>query len=305
MQRVIECVPNFSEGRNQHTVDALAQAVREVSGVRLVNVSADADHHRTVLTFLGTPHAVAEAALRCARVAVERIDLRDHRGIHPRIGAVDVMPFIPLRNVSMAECVDVAREVGYRIASELELPVYFYEEAALPGRPTDLPTIRRGGFEKWAGRPLTGSRAPDAGPVFLHPTAGAVIVGARGPLVAFNINLSTDRAEVAEQIARAIRLERERIPQLTGVRALGLFLPSRGIAQVSLNLTQPEQSPLWWVLEYVRHLAQERGVQVLGTELIGVAPASALMDVVAHYLGSPQLSREHILDLWLDPEWNP
>ncbi|GBC95933.1 Glutamate formimidoyltransferase [bacterium HR16] len=301
--QVIECVPNFSEGRHRDTVDALAEAVREVSGVRLVNVSADPDHHRTVLTFLGEPGAVAEAAFRCARVAVERIDLRSHRGVHPRIGAVDVMPFIPLRNVEMPECAQIAREVGYRIARELEVPVYFYEYAALPGRPTDLPTIRRGGFERWAGRPLTGDRAPDAGPAFLHPTAGAAIVGARGPLIAFNINLGTDRLEVAQHIARTIRREREHIPQLAGVRALGLLLASRGIAQVSLNLTQPDRSPLWWVLEYVRERAEEQGVRILETELIGVAPASAIAGVAAHYLRNPALSEEHILDLWLDPEW--
>ncbi|GIV20471.1 MAG: glutamate formiminotransferase [Armatimonadota bacterium] len=305
MRRVIECVPNFSEGRNNETIHALAQAVREVAGVRLVNVSADPDHHRTVLTFLGEPAPVAEAAFRCAQIAVERIDLRRHQGVHPRIGAVDVMPFIPLRHVSMSECAQIARAVGYRIARELEVPVYFYEHAALPGRPSDLPTIRRGGFEKWVGRPLTGDRAPDAGPAFLHPIAGAAIVGARTSLIAFNINLDTDRVEVAQHIARTIRREREHVPQLAGVRSLGLFLASRGIAQVSLNLTQPDRSPLWWVTEYVRRLAAEQGVRVLETELVGVVPASVIAEVAAHSLQNPALSEEHILDLWLDPEWNP
>lgn len=303
--QVVECVPNFSEGRNRETVHALETAVRQVPGVRLVNVSADPDHHRTVLTFLGAPVPVAEAAFQCARVAVERIDLRLHQGVHPRIGAVDVMPFIPLRNMEMSACVALAREVGYRIARELQVPVYFYEHAALPGRPSDLPTVRRGGFEKWVGRPLTGDRAPDVGPSFLHPTAGAVIVGARGPLIAFNVNLDTERVEVAQQIARTIRQQRAHIPQLEGVRALGLFLPSRGIAQVSLNLTQPDRSPLWWVLEYVRDLATQQGVQILETELIGVAPASAIVGTAAHYLQNSSLREELILDLWLDPEWNP
>jgi len=305
MQRVIECVPNFSEGRRHETVAALAQAVRAVPGIRLVDVSPDPDHHRTVLTFIGEPEAVAEAAFRGAQVAVERIDLRFHRGVHPRIGAVDVMPFIPLRNVSMPECAQIAREVGYRIARELEVPVYFYEQAALPGRPTDLPTIRRGGYERWVGRALTGDRAPDAGPPLLHPTAGAAIVGARGPLIAFNINLDTDRVEVAHTIARTIRQQREHLPQLAGVRALGLFLASRGMAQVSLNLTQPECSPLWWVLEYVRDLAAQQGVQVAGTELIGVAPAAAIVSAAAHYLQDARLSERQVLDLWLDPQWNP
>ncbi|MEJ5251795.1 MAG: glutamate formimidoyltransferase [Chthonomonadetes bacterium] len=303
-RRVVECVPNFSEGRNHDTVAALAEAVREVSGVRLAQVSADPDHHRTVLTFLGEPESVAEAAFRCARVAVERIDLRLHQGVHPRIGAVDVMPFIPLREITMSECAQLAREVGYRIAHELDVPVYFYEHSALPGKPSDLPTIRRGGFEAWVGRPLTGSRAPDAGPTFLHPTAGATIVGARGPLIAFNINLDTARVEVAQHIARTIRQQRAHIPQLAGVRALGLFLPSRGIAQVSLNLTQPEQSPLWWVVEYVRTLAEEQGVQIRETELIGLAPASAIAGVAAQSLKNPYLREEHILELWMDPEWN-
>lgn len=303
--QVVECVPNFSEGRNRETVHALETAVRQVPGVRLVNASADPDHHRTVLTFLGAPDAVAEAAFQCAQVAVERIDLRSHHGVHPRIGAVDVMPFIPLRNVEMSECIALAHEVGRRIARELQVPVYFYEHAALHGKPSDLPTIRRGGFEKWVGQPLTGSRAPDAGPNFLHPTAGAAIVGARGPLIAFNINLDTDRVGVAQQIAQTIRQQRAHIPQLEGVRALGLFLPSRRIAQVSLNLTQPDRSPLWWVLEYVRDLATQQGVQILETELIGAVPASAIVGTAAHYLQNSSLREEHILDLWLDPEWNP
>ncbi len=303
-RQVVECVPNFSEGRNRDTVTALANAVREVPGVRLADVSADPDHHRAVLTFLGEPEPVAEAALRCARVAVERIDLRLHQGVHPRIGAVDVMPFIPLRNIAMSECAQLAREVGYRIAREMDVPVYFYEHSALPGKPSDLPTIRRGGFEAWVGRPLTGSRAPDAGPAFLHPTAGAAVVGARDPLIAFNINLNTARVEVAQQIARTIRQQRDHVPQLAGVRALGLFLPSRGIAQVSLNLTQPEQSPLWWVVEYVRTLAEAQGVQVLETELIGLAPASAIVGVAAQFLKNPHLREEHILELWMDPEWS-
>lgn len=304
-RRIVECVPNCSEGRCRETVEALADAVRAVADVRLANVSADPDHHRTVLTFLGEPEAVAEAAFRCAKVAVERIDLRAHRGVHPRIGAVDVMPFIPLRNVTMAECVALAQEVGYRVARELEVPVYFYEEAALPGKPHDLPTLRRGGFEKWAGLPLEGDRAPDAGPDRLHPTAGAAIVGARGPLIAFNINLNTDRVDVAKQIAHTIRRERERLPQLQGVRALGLFLPSRGIAQVSLNLTQPERSPLWWVVEYVRTLAAQYEVEILETELVGLAPASVLVEAAARHLQNPMLSAASLLDLWLDMEWSP
>lgn len=304
-RQIVECVPNFSEGRCTQTVNALADAVRAVEGVRLANVSADPDHHRTVLTFLGEPRAVAEAAFRCAQVAVERIDLRTHQGVHPRIGAVDVMPFIPLRNVTMAECVALAHEVGYRIARELEVPVYFYEQAALPGKPHDLPTLRRGGFERWAGVPLEGERAPDAGPNQLHPTAGAAIVGARSPLIAFNINLNTQRVEVAQQIARTIRREREHLPQLQGVRALGLFLPSRGVAQVSLNLTQPERSPLWWVVEYVRTLAAQHQVEILETELIGLAPAAALVEAAGRYLQNPALSASSVLDLWMDPEWSP
>ncbi len=304
-QRLIECVPNFSEGRDQDTVQALSDAVRSVAGVRLADVSADLDHHRTVLTFLGEADAVAEAAFRSARVAVERIDLRFHQGVHPRIGAVDVMPFIPLRGVTMSECAELARQVGYRIARELEVPVYFYEQSALPGKPADLPTLRRGGFERWVGQELTGNRVPDAGPPYLHPTAGAVIIGARGPLIAFNINLNTDRAEIAEQIARTIRRERSQIPQLEGVRALGLFLPSRGIAQVSLNLTRPDRSPLWWVLEYVRSLAVQMGADVQETELIGMLPASAVANVAAHYLLNPALDEKRILELWMDAEWSP
>lgn len=305
MKRLIECVPNLSEGRCNETISALAAAVEAVPGVRLANVSSDPDHHRTVLTFLGEPSAVAEAAFQCARVAVERIDLRRHQGVHPRIGAVDVMPFVPLRGVTMADCVQIARLVGQRIAENLQVPVYLYEHAAFPGRPSDLPSLRRGGFERWVGVPLRGRRVPDFGPPYLHPTAGAAIVGAREPLVAFNINLDTDQVSIAEDIAQLIRREREHIPYLRGVRALGLFLPSRGIAQVSLNLTQPQYTPLWWIVEYVQTLAHQRGTQVHSTELIGLLPASLVAQTAAHYLHNNELAMENILELWMDEQWKP
>jgi glutamate formiminotransferase / 5-formyltetrahydrofolate cyclo-ligase len=291
---LIQCVPNFSEGRDTAAIAAIAGAIGAAAGVRVVDCSADADHHRTVVTFLGEPAAVVEAAVAGAAEAVRRIDLTQHRGEHPRLGAVDVVPFVPVGETGMEACVEAAHCAGERMAAELGLPVYFYEAAAVRPDRTALPAIRGGGFNALRGAPLEGARAPDLGPTQLHPTAGAVVVGARGPLTAFNVNLRTADVAIARQIARRIR---ERDGGLVGVRALGLELPSRGMVQVSVNVTQPDRVPLYRVLELVRLEAARHGVLVAGTELVGACRLEELLEVARFALGMHDLNARQILDL--------
>jgi len=271
MRRAVRilCVPNFSEGRDEVTIHAIADAAAS-AGVQVHHLSWDYDHHRMVLAFSGTPAQVKRAVLRAGAVAVQRIDLTRHRGAHPRIGAVDVVPFVPLEGLSRAEAVAFSHQVARSFARQLRVPVYLYEHSARVGRVRDLPSLRRGEFEGWVGKRLTGERAPDFGPKRLHPTAGATVMGVRDPLIAFNLNLRPPDPAIAKQIARRIRAERDTNPTLAGVRALGLWLPSRGVAQVSLNLTRPDLTDLWQVTEQVRQMARVLGAEVAETELIGV-----------------------------------
>ncbi len=292
----VQSVPNFSEGRDREVMAALAEAVRSTPGVLLVDESADPDHHRLVLTFVGPAEAVAEAALAAARVAVERIDLTRHAGVHPRMGALDVLPFVPLGSTPMQTCVRLAREVGARLAAELGLPVYYYEEAATRPERRNLATVRDGGFEVMRHTPLIGEREPDEGPDRVHPTAGAVAVGARGPLLAFNVNLDTVDVSLARAIARRVR---ERDGGLVGVKALGLWLDSQGRAQVSMNITRPADVPLYRALELVRLEAARYGVAVVGTELVGTLRLDDLLEAARYYLGLHGLKRSQVLDLWL------
>lgn len=293
--KLVQCVPNFSEGRDSKVMDAIADAVQGSPGVVLTDRSADADHNRMVLTFLGEPEEVGRAATAAARVAVERIDLTRHQGAHPRMGALDVLPFVPYGNTPMETCVALARRVGAQLAAELALPVYYYEEAATRPDRRNLALVRGGGFEKLRGAPLLGERAPDAGPDRAHPTAGAVAVGARGQLLAFNVNLHTDDIRVARSIARSVR---ERDGGLLGVKALGLTLDSQGRAQVSLNVTRPRLVPLYRVFELVRLEAARYGVSVSGSELIGAVRLEELLEVARYYLGLHQLQSSQVLDLW-------
>jgi glutamate formiminotransferase len=299
---VFQCIPNFSEGRRPVVVEALAQAIAEIPGARLIDYSADADHNRCVMTFLGDAEAVQKAALAAARVAVIHIDLRTHTGVHPRAGAIDVLPVVPLRNAGRAEAAALAHAIGADLAGELALPVYFYEWAARPGRQTLLPELRRGGFEAFASAPLVGDRAPDLGPNAVHPTAGVTLVGARGPLVAYNINLASADVGVAQAIARQLRRERKSHPSLTGVRALGLFLASKQCAQVSMNLTQPERTPLPDVFAWVSAEAKRHRVSVVESEIIGAIPRSSLGDqppeaILWHAYRPTQILETHLSDL--------
>ena len=292
---LIQCVPNFSEGRDPAVLAELVAAARSVPGVALVDHSADPDHHRAVLTLLGDASGVAAAALALGRVAVARIDLNAHTGVHPRMGALDVLPFVPFGETPMETCIQVAREVGAQLAAELGLPVYFYEEAALRPERRNLAHVRNAGFEALKRAPLVNERAPDLGPASVHPTAGAVAVGARGPLLAYNVNLHTTDVRVARAIAARVR---ETGGGLLGVKALGLSLDTPGQAQVSLNITRPREVPLYRVFELVRLEAARFGVSVSGSELIGALRLEELLEVARYYLGLHDLQADQVLDLW-------
>src|SRR5918911_1603227 len=250
MQRIVECVPNFSEGRKPETVARLVEVIESVADVLVLDTHSDPDHNRSVITFVGAPGAAVEAAVRAAALAVELIDLRAHAGVHPRLGALDVLPFVPVRGVTLADCVRLAHEAGARIARELAVPVYFYEAAAQRPDRVNLEDVRRKGFEELRAEiGLNAERAPDVGAARVHETAGAVVVGARPFLIAYNVNLHTQDVAIARRIARAVR---GRDAGLRYLKALGFALPERGLTQVSMNLVRFEQTTLHHAFEAVR-----------------------------------------------------
>lgn len=282
---VIECVPNFSDGRDPAVGAELRAALCAVAGVKLLGWHSDPDHNRSVATFVGASAAVAEAAFVAVARAAERIDLTRHQGVHPRLGATDVCPFVPLAGADMAECVRTAHALGERVGRQLGLPVYFYGEAARSPERRALPLVRRGGFE--ALREAIGrdpARRPDTGPARLHARAGAIAIGARGYLVAFNVNLESRDLELARSIARAIR---ERDGGLPGVRALGFELARAGCVQVSVNLCAPERTGLAAVFAAIERLAGAHGVRVRASELVGLAPRFALDAHIARAVKLP------------------
>jgi glutamate formiminotransferase len=290
---IVECVPNVSEGRDGSVLADIADAVRAIRGAALIDVSPDVDHHRTVYTFAGRPEPVLEAAFGVAAAAVARIDLRRHRGVHPRIGAVDVIPFVPLRDCALADCALMAERLAARLARGLHLPVYLYGAAARDPART-LAVIRRGGFEGLRAEIGPDRRRPDYGPPALHPTAGAVAVGARPILIAFNVELAADDLRAAREIAAAVR---EASGGLPAVQAMGLRLPSRGVAQVSMNLLDYRRTPPLAAFEAVAAEAARRGVGVLGSELVGCAPHDALPPDPGRTLSLRALRREQVLDI--------
>ena len=264
--QLIECVPNFSEGRDAAVVLAIQQAIGSVPGVLLLQRDLDPDHNRSVITFAGTAKVVVEGALRGIAMAVERIDLRRHSGVHPRIGAADVVPFVPLEGATLDHCAGLARQVGKAVWERLGVPVYFYEAAAASPDRAPLENVRRGGFENPA-------LAPDLGGPQLHVSAGACAIGARNLLVAFNVNLNSSDLTVAKAIARKIRASSGGLPF---VKAMGVPLASRGMVQVSMNLTNFEATPLSRVVAAVQAEAAAHGVSIAGTEVVGLAPRKAL-----------------------------
>lgn len=299
MSKVFQCIPNFSEGRRPEVIGAIVDAIGSASQVRVVDYSMDADHNRSVVTFLGASDDVRRAAVAGARAAVELIDLNKHEGGHPRIGAVDVIPVVPIGDATMEEAVALSREIGNDIADSLLVPVYFYEQSATAGDRTNLAVLRRGGFEALKRTGLAGDRRPDLGPATLHPTAGAVVVGARGPLIAFNVNLATSDMRPAREIAAKIRRSRESGEGMLGVKAIAVYLKSRDIAQVSTNITQPHLISIYDVYAFVEKEARAMGFDVLESELIGAMREEAAIDALRSAIRLPGLTEERILDHWM------
>jgi glutamate formiminotransferase / formiminotetrahydrofolate cyclodeaminase len=294
MSELVECVPNFSEGRNKSVVQALVAEISRDRSIRLLDQEMNADHNRCVITFVGEPDAVLEAALRGVRKATELIDMRQHRGEHPRMGATDVLPFVPVGSASLERCVDLARRAGERIGSELGIPAYLYEAAATRPSRQNLADVRRGEFEGIAATIATDpDRAPDFGPRAVHPTAGAIAVGARLPLLAFNVNLGTRDVEVAKKIAKAIRSQSG---GLRYVKALGFELTERGIVQVSMNLVNTWGTPVHRVFALIKDEAERYGVPIVGSEVVGLIVQDALLDVAEHALRLENFSREQVLE---------
>jgi glutamate formiminotransferase len=286
------CIPNISEGIDRNTVE---QIVAEIHAVKILNVSPDADHNRTVLSYLGKPEAVLAATQAMAIKAFELIDMTRHKGSHPRLGAVDVVPFVPVRGVKMAEAVDIARQFG-RFVGDMGIPVYYYEEAATRPDRVSLPDIRRGEYEGLAAKLEDAHWQPDEGPSIFNPKSGGLITGARYPLVAFNVNLSTADLELATQIAQSVRY---RNGGYRFVRAMGVELKDQGIVQVSMNMVNYTRTPLPRVLETIRAEAARYGVNVVGTELIGAVPLGVLEQALRYYLQTHDFQTEQIVEMAL------
>lgn len=289
---IVECIANISEGRRQEVLERCAGAIR-ATGAKLLDVKPDGTHHRTVYSFAGPPDTVKAATLALFAEAIGAIDLREHQGEHPRLGAVDVVPFVPIEGATMADCVALAREVAAEVAALHGLPIYLYEEAASTPARRNLEDIRRGEFEGLAAKMQKPEWAPDFGPATPHVSAGATVMGARMPLIAYNINLATNRLDVAKKIASAVR-------HSTGgfryVKAMGLALEDRGIVQVSMNLTNYEKTPIHRVFEMVTREAARYGVAVLESEIIGLVPSAALTHTAAWYLQVEGFTDEQVLE---------
>ncbi|MFL6228532.1 MAG: glutamate formimidoyltransferase [Pyrinomonadaceae bacterium] len=294
MEKIVECVPNFSEGRRPETLARLVAAVDSVGGVAVLDTHADADHNRSVITFVGEPRAVVEAAVRAARAAVELIDLRQHTGQHPRAGALDVLPFVPVRGVTLEDCIALAHEAGERIWNELKVPVYFYESAARKPDRVNLENVRRKGFEQLREEIGTApEREPDVGDARVHESAGATIVGARSFLIAYNVNLRTTDQQIARRVAAAVR---GRDGGLRYLKALGFALPERGLTQVSMNLVRFERTELHHAFEAVRREAERWGVSVAGSEIVGLIPQAALDRAAEYALRLENFSPDVVLE---------
>lgn len=290
---LLECVPNVSEGRDATRIDTFGRRLADTPGVRLLDVHRDPVHHRSVFTCVGEPAALQAGILGLAEAAIAAIDLRTHRGAHPRIGAVDVVPFVPLGTTTMADAVAAAHATGRALAARFDLPVYFYEAAAMAATRARLEHVRRGQFEGLGARMQDAAGQPDVGPAFPHPSAGAVAVGARGILVAYNINLATDRLEVASSVARAVRASSGGLPC---VKAMGLALPDRGLVQVSMNLTDVAITPMDVVYDAVEREALRLGVPIAESEVVGLVPAAALGAVAARRLRVAGWHADRVLD---------
>lgn len=297
MAEIVECVPNFSEGRRKEVVDAIVASIASVSGVHLLDTEMDPDHNRSVITFVGDRPSVAEAALRAAARAVALIDMNHHKGEHPRVGALDVLPFVPIAGVTMEDCVAIARAVGRRIADELHVPVYLYESAATRPDRKALPDLRRGEYEGLRTAIETDpDRKPDFGPAKLHSTAGACIVGARPILIAWNVNLRTTDIGIAKRIAKGIR---ESDGGLPAVRAKGFALADRGLVQVSMNMVDYRKTSLVKAYEAIRELAAKEGVEIAESEIVGLVPLDAIVEGSTRFFNLARFDPDQILEVRL------
>jgi len=294
--KIIECVPNISEGRDKKKIDRIVTSLTEVEGVKLLDVCIDPDHNRTVLTFIGRPEDVERGAAAVCDRTLDLIDMRQHSGVHPRIGAVDVVPFVPLKGASMKNAVDAAHRFGRAFGERNKIPVYFYGEAALDPERRELPNVRKGEYEALRTHFENPRWIPDAGPARFNPRGGAAAVGAREPLIAFNINLATDDVHLAKEIASSIRESGGGLPY---VRAMGVALKSRDIVQVSMNLTNYKVTSLKKVFDTVKEKATGNGIHIVESELVGLLPEEALENVSAEYLQLTKFCAECIIETHL------
>jgi len=293
MTQIVECVPNFSEGRNLERIEKIVQPFRAREGVKLLDYQRDEDHNRCVVTVVGEPEALKTAVLEAMGAAIAVIDMRSHKGQHPRMGAVDVVPFIPVKNMSMKEAIELSRQVAEAAAQKFNLPIFLYENSATAVHRRNLAEIRKGQFEGMPEKIQQPEWKPDFGPVGIHPSAGVTAVGARMALVAYNVNLGTTNLDIASDIARKVR-------HLSGglryCKAIGVELTHRGIVQVSINMTDYTKTALYRVFELIRIEARRWGVAVVGSEIVGLVPMGALIDTAAYYLQLEDFKMEQVLE---------
>lgn len=293
MKKIMECVPNFSEGRNQQNIEKIVEPFRGQKGVKLLDYQTDEDHNRMVVTVVGEPQALKTAVIAAMGCAIEVIDMNSHQGQHPRMGAIDVVPFIPIRNISMDDAIAYSKEVAQETARQHALPVYLYERSASRPERQNLANVRKGQYEGMAEKIKQSGWKPDFGPAKMHPTAGVTAIGARMPLVAYNVNLNSDNLKIADDIAKKVRHISGGLRYCKGI---GIELKDRGLVQVSMNLTDYTQTALYRAFELIKVEARRYGVNVVGSEIVGLVPMEALMDTAAYYLGLEDFSMEQVLE---------
>lgn len=293
MKKILECVPNFSEGRDLKKIEKIIEPFRGRHAVKLLDYQNDEDHNRSVVTVVGEPQPLKTAVIESMGVAIDVIDMRTHKGQHPRMGAIDVVPFIPLKEITMEEAIAISRAIAQKVADTYNLPIFLYEKSATKPERQNLAAIRKGQFEGMPEKIKQPQWAPDYGPAQIHPTAGATAIGARMPLVAFNVNLNTRHIEIANQIAKKVRHISGGLRYCKGI---GIELKDRGIVQVSLNMTDYTQTALYRAFELIRIEAQRYGVNVIGSEIIGLVPMEALADCASYYLGLEDFTMSQVLE---------
>ena len=293
MKQILQCVPNFSEGRDLGKIEKIVEPFRGKDGVKLLDYQHDEDHNRAVVTVVGAPEPLKEAIIEAMGVAIETIDMRQHQGQHPRMGAIDVVPFIPVKNVSPEEAVEISRSAATQAAEKYNLPIFLYEKSATRPERQNLATVRKGQFEGMADKIKQADWKPDYGPAQIHPSAGVTAIGARMPLVAYNVNLDSPNIDIADRIAKQVRHISGGLRYCKGI---GIELKDRGIVQVSMNMTDYTKTALYRVFELIRIEARRYGVNVVGSEIIGLVPMEALIDSAAYYLGLEGFSMEQVLE---------